>query len=136
INPVNEPGRHVGGNQEFESVHRGLLPSGRLVVAAAPAPTKDSMASARSTPRFKSSSRYRDQQTRNAKKRKASQRTRGVWSMRGSMEPPPPITGCGCWVRKNQIEKYTRGTSSAPKTARAAAMTWVCALVENFRSTR
>ena len=33
------------------------------------------------------------------------QLNRSTCSIRGSIDPPPPITGCGCCVRKNQIER-------------------------------
>ena len=39
------------------------------------------------------------------KHRNASQFISSTCNMRGSIEPPPPITGCGCCVRKIQMEK-------------------------------
>ena len=35
----------------------------------------------------------------------AIQLSNSVCSIRGSIDPPPPITGCGCWVRKNHMER-------------------------------
>src|SRR5208283_6192561 len=120
------PGDGVGCKKVSVPAHR-TLPRGLI---------SDSMAWAWSTSRCRVSSRYRDQQTRNAKQENASQLMSSTCSMRGSMDPPPPITGCGCWVRKNQIEKYTNGTHSAPRTARAAASKGVSPLDEKRRRKR
>src|SRR6202041_1676382 len=125
---MNHPGGDISGEEKLNRVHRALRPSGRLALAGAPDPTKDSIACPSSISRYSSSRRNLDQQTRNAKQRNAIQLSSNTCSMRGSIDPPPPITGCGCWVRKNQIEKYTSGISSAPNTASTAAKTGVCAL--------
>src|SRR5205807_10125907 len=113
-----------------------LLLSGRLALSESSAPARDSIACACSTSHFNNSNRKRDQHTRNPNNKNASQLNRSTCSIRGSIDPPPPITGCGCCVRKNQIERYTRGTSSAPNTASAAASTGVCPLDEKRRKTR
>src|SRR5579863_2928850 len=97
IKRVDQPRDDISGIEKLESFHREPRPE--------PVPASDSWAWACSTSRRKISRRKRDQQTRNAKKRNAVQLTMRTWSMRGSMEPPPPITGCGCCVRKNQMEK-------------------------------
>src|SRR5229473_3697403 len=89
ICPVNHPGRNVGG---VEIIHRD--PS-----------SSDSSACASSTSRSKTSRRNRVQQTSDARQRNAAQLISNTCAMRGSSDPPPPITGEGCCVRKNQIEK-------------------------------
>src|SRR5579872_595477 len=136
ISPMNHPRGKVSGEKKLDRVHRELRPRGRLALAATPAPASDSIACASSISRCSNSSRNRDQQTRNAKQENASQLIRRTWPMRGSSDPPPPITGDGCCVRKYQIDKKTSGTSSAPNTASAAASICVCALLEKPRSTR
>src|SRR5690242_7671482 len=102
---MNHPGSNVGGKEKFHSVHFVLRFSGRLAFGTTPVPTSDSIACASSTSRRSSSNRKRDQQTRNAKHRNAIQLINNTCSIRGSIEPPPPITGWGCCVRKNEIEK-------------------------------
>src|SRR5215475_12946905 len=104
IGDVDQPGSCIGG---IEKCHRTLLLGS----------SNASRAKVSSTSRFIRSSPYRDQHTSIAKHRNASQLISNTCSMRLSIEPPPPITGWGCCVRKNQIEKYTSGTSNAPKTA-------------------
>src|ERR1700687_3773087 len=82
IDDVDDPGRGVGG---VEEIHLELRGSSRA-----------SSAWVSSTSRCRISRRYRDQQTCAAKQRNASQLISNTRSMRGSIEPPPPITGCGC----------------------------------------
>src|SRR6185436_9919825 len=123
IRSVNRPGHDVGSIQIVICVHRA--PS-----------ISDCIASASWTARCETSSWYRVQQMSQANAIKAIQLLTSTHPMRGSSEPPPPITGAGCWVRKNQMEKYTSGTSRAPNIASTAASSGVWLLEEKRRKTR
>src|SRR5208282_6573336 len=100
VQSVDQPGGDVGGVEESDGIcgiHCGPRLKGTLALevcaAGPPGSSRDSRASASSTARRSFSRRNRDQQTRNAKHRNAIQLIRSTWSMRGSIDPPPPITG-------------------------------------------
>src|ERR1700730_201571 len=104
-NTMHHPRRQICVEKKFDSVHWELRLKGKRAFAATPAPASDSIACPSSISRCNNSNRKRDQHTRYAKQRNAIQLTNSTCSMRGSIDPPPPITRCGCCVRKNQIEK-------------------------------
>ena len=113
IKSVNQPSGDVGGVEKLDGLAEFIVASGLKelwlwqVGAAGPrtAPAKIPALPPLPLRGAAFSSRKRDQQTRKAKHRNAIQLISSTCSMRGSIEPPPPITGCGCCVRKNQIEK-------------------------------
>ena len=72
VSTVDHPRGDIRGEQELNRIHRELRLRGRLAFAAAPDPS-DSMACDSSISRCKTSSRKRDQHTRNAKQRNAIQ---------------------------------------------------------------
>src|SRR5882757_8129651 len=106
---MNQPSRDVGGIKKSDGIHWAPLLSGTLVLegcAVRPLGSINaSWASASSTSRRIFSREKRAQLTRNAKDKNAIQLISSTRSIRGSIEPPPPITGWGCCVRKNQMEK-------------------------------
>lgn len=110
IGDVNDPRERISGKKvgviTFHRMHLISRSSSHAPHRTLPrGAISDSSACAWSTSRCSFSSRYRDQHTRNAKQENASQLISSTCNMRGSIDPPPPITGCGCCVRKNQIEK-------------------------------
>src|ERR1035441_6595663 len=115
IDAMDHPRGNIGGEEKLDGVHCGLRLSGRLALAATPSPTRDSIACASSISRCSSSSRNRDQQTRNAKQRNPIQLISSTCSMRGSIDPPPPMTGCGMFVAKNQNEKINQRHIQRPE---------------------
>lgn len=82
VTDVNNPSCDEGS---VKKVHRPL-----------PAESSHSKAWVSSTCCCIISRRYRDQHTKNAKHKNANQFSSSTLNMRGSIDPPPPITGWGC----------------------------------------